>query len=64
MARALILIFGLAVAGCQTAPAGDFCDVARAIRLSPATVAALSDSDVEAVLAHNQKGAAMCGWKP
>lgn len=63
MGRALILSLVL-LAGCQSVPAGDFCDVARAIRLSAASVAALSDREVGAILEHNRKGAAMCGWKP
>ena len=30
----------------------------------PAAIAAMSDAEVNAALAHNTKGARMCGWKP
>lgn len=63
MGKAVALAALLVLAACQT-PAGDFCDVAKPIRLSAETVDAMSDAEVAAALAHNRKGAAMCAWKP
>lgn len=63
MARALILAALIALAGCQTTK-GSFCAVSSPIRLSAATIAALSDAEVKAVLAHNRKGQKLCNWKP
>lgn len=63
MVKALTLAAMLMLAACQT-PQGDFCDIAKPIRLSAETVDAMSDAEVAAALAHNRKGAAMCGWRP
>ena len=60
MVRPLILSALLALAGCQTT-SGSFCDIAKPIR--PANVDVLTDAEVADILAHNQKGAALCGWK-
>ena len=59
MVRALIL--AALVAGCTTAK-GSFCDIADPIR--PANVDVLTDAEVAAILKHNERGAALCGWKP
>lgn len=53
----------IALAGCAMARGG-FCATSSAIRLSASAVAALSDTEVRAILAHNRKGAALCGWRP
>lgn len=63
LGKAVALGAMLVLAACQT-PSGDWCDIARPIRLSQQAVDALSDAEVAAVLGHNRKGAAMCGWKP
>ncbi len=63
MAKALILALLIAVAGCQTTK-GTFCQISSPIRLSSEAVDALSDSEVNTILAHNEKGAKLCGWKP
>lgn len=63
MAKVLILAIAIALAGCQ-ATKGTFCAVSSPIRISSKAVDALSDAEVAAVLAHNEKGAALCGWKP
>lgn len=62
MPKALILALFL-IAGCQTT-AGSFCQLSKPIRLSDAAVDALSDAEVERVLAHNEKLAKLCGIKP
>ena len=63
MVKALILAALLAVAGCQTAK-GSFCTIAQPIRPSAETIATMTDAEVRDVLAHNRKGAALCGWHP
>lgn len=62
MVKELTLALLIALAGCSTAR-GSFCAVSSTIRLSSSAVAALSDAEVKAILAHNRKGAALCGWK-
>lgn len=62
--RVLLLVAFLAgMAACTTAK-GSFCQIAKPLRLSDAAVDALSDQEVVALLAHNLKGAKLCGWKP
>ncbi|TGQ69855.1 hypothetical protein EN829_013215 [Mesorhizobium sp. M00.F.Ca.ET.186.01.1.1] len=64
MVKGLMLAVMLAVAaGCTTARGG-FCAVSSPLRLSAASVDALSDAEVRALLAHNRKGERLCGWKP
>jgi hypothetical protein len=64
--RAIIfaaLLFALAA--CQSVPVqGDFCYRNEPIRLSGTVIDQMSDADVERVLAHNERGARLCGWKP
>ena len=62
MVKALTLAALLALAGCQTAK-GTFCDIAKPIRLAPEQVDQLTDDQVAQLLAHNTKGAKLCGWK-
>lgn len=62
MVKTLILGALLALGGCQTAK-GSFCAVASPIRPSAETMTAMTDAEVRDVLAHNRKGAALCGWK-
>ncbi|RWI60239.1 MAG: hypothetical protein EOQ93_02975 [Mesorhizobium sp.] len=63
MVKGLTIALSIVLAGCTTARGG-FCAASSPIRLSATAVAALSDSEVKAVLAHNRKGAALCGWRP
>lgn len=62
MVKALTLAALLALAGCQTT-SGSFCQISSPIRLSAEAVDHLSDEEVAAVLAHNEKGRKLCGWK-
>lgn len=57
----LSLIF---LVSCTTTGQGSFCDIAKPIRLSHAVIDAMSDVEVNAVLAQNEKGQKLCGWKP
>ncbi|MBN9255293.1 MULTISPECIES: hypothetical protein [unclassified Mesorhizobium] len=63
MVKVLALGMLVALAGCQTA-GGSFCVVEHPIRPTKAEVAMLSDASVAAILAHNEKGEKLCGWKP
>lgn len=51
------------LAACQTT-GGTFCDIAKPQRLSEATIAVMTDVEVQHVLAHNRKGQKLCGWTP
>lgn len=51
-------------AGCSVSAKGDFCAVSKPIRPSPETVASLTDAEVASILSHNEKGAALCRWRP
>jgi hypothetical protein len=62
MVKVLTLAGLIALAGCTTT-GGSFCSVEHPIRPTKAEVAALSDASVAAILAHNRKGAKLCGWK-
>jgi hypothetical protein len=59
----LAVMMFLALAGCTSAK-GSFCAISSPIRLSSSVVDALSDAEVKAMLAHNRKGQALCGWAP
>ena len=58
-----IVALSLMLAGCASA-GGSFCAVERPIRPTKAEVATLSDTSVAAILAHNEKGQKLCGWRP
>lgn len=63
MVRALILASMLALPACQTT-GGSFCDIASAIRPSQEQIDQMTDAQVNELLAHNEKGQRLCGWKP
>lgn len=63
VAKALAALALLALAGCMTTGKGSFCDIARPIRLSAATIDAMTDDEVKQALALNKKGEKLCGWK-
>lgn len=52
------------LAGCATSgPApSSFCDNAKPIYFAPAD--RVSDRTERAIIAHNEKGAELCGWRP
>lgn len=59
----LILVTTLWIASC--APGlSPFCDVASPMRPDPATLDVMTRSEKEQMLAHNRKGAELCGWTP
>jgi hypothetical protein len=59
---AALAVFAV-LAACTT-DGGTFCDIAKPVRLSDQAIAAMSDEEVGDALAHNRKGAKLCGWKP
>lgn len=63
MVKVAALAALLALSACTTTK-GTFCAVSEPQRLSSQAVDALSDTEVKALLAHNRKGQALCGWKP
>lgn len=63
MVKAIALLGLLTLAACQTT-GGSFCKVEHPIRPTKAEVATLSDATVAAILAHNEKGQKLCGWRP
>jgi hypothetical protein len=56
----ILLLAGL-LAGCSTT-AGDFCIVSHPIR--PSSSDSLTEGTARQVLAHNEYGARVCGWRP
>lgn len=58
-----IIALSLMLAGCATS-GGSFCAAGYPIRPTQAEVATLSDASVAAILAHNEKGQKLCGWRP
>lgn len=62
MVKILAIATLVALAGCVMS-GGSFCSVEHPIRPTKAEVSALSDASVAAILAHNRKGAKLCGWK-
>lgn len=53
--------------GCTTTGGGSggrFCDIAKPLRPTAAEADTLSPRTVNAILAHNETGAKLCGWTP
>ncbi len=62
MVKVIALVAFCALSACAS-PQGSFCLVSTPMRLSPATLAVMTDREVSAMLSHNEKGAKLCGWK-
>lgn len=63
MGKVIVIIMTMMLAACRTS-GGTFCDIAEPIRLSEATIAVMTDAEIAKALAHNEKGAALCSWRP
>ena len=64
MVARLICVATLSLlAACQTS-GGSFCDIARPQRPTQSEIAAMTDARVAEVLALNEKGQRLCGWRP
>ena len=60
---ALLLPIGiLLLASCKTT--GSFCDIAKPIRPTAEQIEEMTDAQVADLLAHNEKGRALCRWRP
>ena len=57
----LIAVVALVLSGCGTTRPGDFCLVSEPIR--PSESDGLTTGTARQVLAHNEYGAKVCGWK-
>lgn len=66
MTRVIIFAAALALSACgeRIVYVSDGCLWAEPIRPTKAEVAALTAETVRHILAHNEKGAAVCGWEP
>ncbi|AZO30829.1 MULTISPECIES: hypothetical protein [unclassified Mesorhizobium] len=64
MGKGLIAAVLVAALGGCTMAKGGFCAVSSPLRLSAKAVETLSDEEARALLAHNRKGAKLCGWRP
>lgn len=66
MGKGLILAAALLLAGCseRVVYVSDGCLWAQPIRPTAAEIAAMTAETVQQILAHNEKGAAVCGWVP
>ncbi|RWO68980.1 MAG: hypothetical protein EOS17_16940 [Mesorhizobium sp.] len=62
MVKAIAWMCFVTLTGCTTV-GGSFCAIEHPIRLARAEVETLSDASTTAILAHNEKGAKLCGWK-
>lgn len=64
MGKGLIVAAALALAGCgeRIVYVSDGCLWAEPIRPTTAEIAAMTAETVRQILAHNEKGAAVCGW--
>lgn len=58
------LVALIVLAGCSATAKGGFCAISQQIRPSAATIDAMTDAEVKAILAHNRKGRQLCGWRP
>lgn len=63
MVKIVTLMLVVALVGCTTT-SGSFCAIEKPTRLSTKAIAALSDAEVKTILAHNETGQKLCGWKP
>ena len=57
-----VIALSIFLVACQTS-GGTFCDLSKPIRLSDVAIDNLSDQEVVDILAHNEKGRKLCGWK-
>lgn len=69
MAWAFAFLAAVILGACSTPKAtggsgGAWCDVSQPMRLSEATIAAMTRPELEAAVAHNTHGERECGWRP
>lgn len=59
----VIALVSLCILPACSSPQGPFCLMASPLRPSSTALVAMTDQEVAAMLAHNEKGAKLCGWK-
>lgn len=59
--RSIVPLMAMLLGACTNAGGADVCGPWRAIRVAQADV--LSDATARAILAHDETGAALCGWR-
>ena len=64
MGKIIALSLILAIAGCQTVPRAQYCQIAKPQRPSQATIDAMTDAEVAQALSALEKGEELCGWRP
>lgn len=58
-----LLPFGsILLVSCQSS--GSFCDIAKPYRPTAEQIEQMTDEQVSQLLGHNQRGQALCGWRP
>ena len=67
----MMLVIAILISGCARGPAtipvdytAIWCSTNSPFRPSAAAIAALNRKEKELMVAHNEYGAANCGWKP
>lgn len=63
MVKVLTLAALLVIAACAS-PKGSFCTIATPLRPSSEALAVMSDTEVRAMLQHNETGRKLCRWRP
>ena len=64
MVKRLALVTVLLLAACQTPQVLDFCYRNDPIRLSETEIDVISPDRLRQILAYNERGEKLCGWKP
>lgn len=59
---AILLVAGLLLTGCATSGSVNSCAGFKPIYLDEATLHGMTERDAADILAHNETGAALCGW--
>lgn len=64
----VVVIAAVLLGGCAAAPTGGrggaWCEIEKPLRLSEATIVTMTKPELEIAVAHNEHGAAECGWAP
>lgn len=59
----MLLVVTLGMAACQSS-GGTFCAISKPIRPTQSEIATMSDQSIAQVLAYNERGQRLCGWRP
>lgn len=64
MVKVLIAVCAFFALTACTTTKGSFCQISSPIRMSADTIDHLQDDEIGDLVAHNEKGERLCGWKP